>query len=115
VSDTSQRYKELLHNENRSQNSPKASIHLAIANVLKGVTREIVYFCSTCITVCGRDSVVTYYGLVVEARWARDFMCHSRPVQKTTQPPAQWVLVLSWGSSDLGVVATPSSVEISNG
>lgn len=56
-------------------------------NVLQGVSREIKYFCPTFRTAGGRDTVDgvgTRYGLdglVFEARWARDFLCHSRMVR----------------------------------
>ena len=32
-----------------------------------------------------------------ESRWGRDFTHQSRPAMGATQPPAQWVPVLSWG------------------
>ena len=52
---------------------------------------------------CGPGSIVgiaTGYSLDspgIEYRWGRDFPHLSRPALGSTQPPAQWVLVLSQG------------------
>jgi hypothetical protein len=62
----------------------------------------------------GRDSsvgIATGYGLNgpgIESRWERDFPHLSRPALRPTQPPVQWVSVLSPGvKSGLGVTLTP--------
>jgi hypothetical protein len=44
--------------------------------------------------------IVTAYGLDgpgIESRWGRDFPHLSRPAMRPTQPPVQWVPVLSRG------------------
>jgi hypothetical protein len=54
-------------------------------------------------------SIATDYGLDslgVESQWGRDCSHTSRPALGTTQPPVQWVLGLSRGQSDWGVVLT---------
>ena len=62
----------------------------------------------------GRDSsvgIATGYGLDgpgIESRWGRDFMPLSRPALGPTQPPVQWVPVLSQGiKSGRGLTLTP--------
>ena len=57
---------------------------------------------------CGPGSMVgiaTGYGLDgpgIESRWQRDFLHLSRPALVPTQPPLQWVLVLSRGKERPG-------------
>jgi hypothetical protein len=44
--------------------------------------------------------IATNYGLDgpgIESRWGRDFPHLSKPALGPTQPPVQWLLVLSWG------------------
>ena len=58
------------------------------------------YFYKLCL-MFGPGSVVgiaTAYGLDgpgIESRWGRDYPRLSRPALMPTQPPVQWVLVLS--------------------
>jgi len=54
------------------------------------------------ILLVGRDSfsIATCYGLEgpgIESQWGRDFPHPSRLALRSTQPPIQWVLDLSWG------------------
>ena len=57
----------------------------------------------------GSVDIATRYGLdgpAIESRWGRDFPHLSRPTLKPTQPPIQWVPVLSRGLSGRGVTLT---------
>ena len=55
----------------------------------------------------GRDcsvGIATRYGLEGPgSHWGRDFPQSSRPAMGSTQPPIEWVPVLSWGWSGRGV------------
>ena len=56
--------------------------------------------------------IATGYGLNgpgIESRWGRDFPHLSRPVLGPTQPPVQWVPVLSRDKERPGRGADPSS------
>jgi hypothetical protein len=63
---------------------------------------------------CGPGSVIgiaTGYeldGPAIESRWGRDFSRLSRPALVPTQPPVQWVPVLSLGKERPGRDADPS-------
>ena len=62
----------------------------------------------TYVHLCGPDSsvgIATGYGLdgpEIESRWGRHFPHLSRPALGPTQPPVQWVAVLSWGQRATG-------------
>jgi hypothetical protein len=59
--------------------------------------------------------VLSDYGLGIESQLEQDFLHLSRPALRPTQPPAQWVLGLSWGKEQPGrdtYPSPPSSAEV---
>ena len=82
---------------------------------MNNTTTSALYFYGNTSGNCGPGSVVgivTGYGLNgpgIEPRWWRDFSPLSSPALGPTQPPVQWVPVLSRGKERPGCHADPST------